>query len=126
MSIRVIAMLFLAALFLAMSGLMANALWANQTRQMSLEEKVRRSDLVIIGQAISDPNMAQVEFATIKPKTVLKGSPAPEIQVLLSDPIAENRINCCNVGGLYILFLKRIKANKYISSNGKTGVYSIE
>lgn len=101
---------------------------ANQLSDMPLDKKVASSDLVIIGRAISEGydkgNEAfSVSFVVIETVSVLKGSPPRRIEMVTKGLIAEQNINCCPAGTLHLFFLKKSRGSRYLSVNGRYGVY---
>ena len=117
--------------FLATSGLLVGGLvapvHANHVREMSLEEKARYSDVVMIASVeTTTKNCARKSScATVRVLTQLKGTGSRGLIVLYDGEIAEDNPLCCKVGETYLFFLKSVGENFYRSVNGPYGVYVI-
>ena len=115
---------------LVYSGLLATAsfAWANAVREMPLEEKSRRSDLVVIGTVTSIEKERCTDVgrcAHLQISSLLKGARRDEVVVLFDGSIAEEDPLCCQVGMTYLLFLAHVKGKGsfFESVNGPFGVY---
>jgi hypothetical protein len=103
---------------------------ANYVAELSLDEKVSASDLVVIGTVIPMPDSNETsrsvdEYATVQVETVLKGEASGSILFLSKGSISELNPDCCRAGARYFFLLKRINENKFASVNGRYGVYLI-
>lgn len=102
---------------------------ANEVREMSLENKVRLSAIVVIGSVISTKTETvsniELEYARIRVDTVLKGKVPDSVDVLAKGSISEMDPNCCEVGKTYLFFLVKSRNGKFESANGPFGIYPI-
>jgi hypothetical protein len=99
-------------------------------KEMTLDEKVSHSSIVVVGHVLStqrggDAPETQTEYATIRVETVLKGRPPLTFQFLTRGFVAESNPLCCQVGSKYLFFLERRNDGRYASVNGRYGVYLI-
>ncbi|WP_201315230.1 hypothetical protein [Dyella sp. EPa41] len=110
---------YIAALSTFVIGL-AGPAHANHVREMSLEEKVRDSDIVMIARVETtlEKCTRNASCATVHVLTQLKGELPPSMKVLYNGDIAEDNPSCCNVGETYLFFLKGVGENLYRSVNG--------
>ncbi|WP_233842454.1 hypothetical protein [Dyella sp. 2HG41-7] len=101
---------------------------ANYVREMSLEEKVRDSDVVMIARVETTLEKCERKSscATVHVLKQLKGTVAPGLRVLYNGYIAEDNPLCCKVGETYLFFLKNVGENLYLSINGPYGIYVIQ
>jgi hypothetical protein len=65
------------------------------------------------------------EYARVHIDKILKGTPPDEIEVITKGHISELNLQCCTTGGVYLLFLRKLKDGKYESVNGNFGVVAI-
>jgi hypothetical protein len=101
---------------------------ANAIKESSLEEKVKRSDIVLIGRVTSiSESFCFKEFrcADVQMLEVLKGKKNQIVRVLWDGPIAEFNPACCALNAHYLFFLKRRKNNFYETVNAFHGVYEL-
>lgn len=99
----------------------------NTYNQIDLDQKVRQSDLVLIGKVISTYQKGCMQLnscAKIEVINVLKGNDSGEVVVLFDGEIAERDPLCCEVGKNYLFFIKRI-GSYYRSVNGPFGIYEL-
>jgi hypothetical protein len=116
---KIIGALFLMASFSAL---------CNQSKEMSLEDKVNKSDLVVIARVVSvfkKGCVASSKCADIRIATYLKGSSVEQVAVLFDGPISELNPKCCVPGATYLFLLEHIDERYYRSVNGRYGVYLI-
>ncbi len=115
-----------AALCIVTAG--ADAL-ANDVREFSLEKKVGRANVVVIGHVVAtrDERVAgmTLQYAQVRVDTVLKGSPPNVLDVLAKGSIAEFDPDCCDIGKVYLFLLSKAKGGKFESVNGRFGIYPI-
>lgn len=100
--------------------------YAGNLQKLSLEDRVSKSELVIIGkvsQIIRNTDGFGSDIALIKPENVLKGQAVQYIRFAFNGSIAESHSECCVIGGRYLLFMGRNKNGDYYSVNGRHGVY---
>jgi len=105
---------------------LSNSAQGNVLKELSLDQKVESSELVIIGTVVGVKEQGCLEMyrcAYLKVVSVLKGSPDAEIPVLFDGPIAEEESACCEAGRSYLFFLTKVRGAYYASSNGPYGVY---
>jgi hypothetical protein len=102
---------------------------ANDIVELSLEDKARESDLVVIGtvQEIFPPTVTQeYSLAEINIKSELKGHVKGKLSFYFNGPISEENPDCCDVNGVYVFFLKKSDLGFYYSVNGPFGIYKIQ
>ncbi len=102
---------------------------SNQYKETSLSQKVENSDLVLIGKIASINSKSCVELsscASVQVKSLLKGTPPKDFEILFNGPIAEENPLCCKIGETYLMFLRKFKDRYYQSTNGPYGIYPIE
>src|SRR6185369_10795718 len=99
--------------------------------EYSLEEKIRRADVVAVGYAISDSR--EIDFRNTRDRAArfylasfIKGHGHDEIELLLAGTFSDMVVQCCELGGRYMLFLRRVDDEHYQSINGHFGVMKIE
>lgn len=100
---------------------------ANAYKEISLEQKVRQADLVLIGEVASVSSkdcMRSNRCANVRPIEILKGKNVGSIRVLLDGEIAEQDPLCCETGKHYLFIIKRI-GDYYMSVNGPYGIYKL-
>lgn len=114
--------------FLLVAGLLlTGSASCNVYREIGLQEKVSRSDLVVIGTVSSiskDHCMELNSCATVKVLDVLKGDVSGPVRVLFNGEIAEMDPLCCKVGKSYLFFVRRVGAY-YRTVNGPFGIYEL-
>ena len=118
---------FRAATFVLLCQGVTNV-FATQIIEMSLEEKSKLSDLVVIGKVASvssEDCYRGSRCAKILISSVLKGDSKGSITFLFDGPIHEFRPKCCEIGTTYLFFLERIDDARFRSMNGYFGVYSM-
>jgi hypothetical protein len=103
---------------------------ANDLRVMSLDEKVSKSEIVVIGRVVAidvpgDGREAGWKYAAVEVLQTLKGLPESKINVQYKGPIPEANPACCSVGKNYLFFLQKQEATFYISVNHSFGVYDL-
>lgn len=86
---------------------------ARETKMQSLDEKISRSDVILIGRVVSiekpDANVVGVYgYAVVEIQDVIKGDDVPKrIKFITNGVYSELNPLCCSVGGKYILFAQR-------------------
>ncbi|NWB95764.1 hypothetical protein HX882_07685 [Pseudomonas gingeri] len=101
---------------------------AGELQELSLDERVSKSELVIIGkvrQVVRNTDGFGSDVALVTSENVLKGQAAQEIRFAFNGSIVESHSECCVVGGRYLLFMARNKEGEYYSVNGRYGVYML-
>lgn len=101
---------------------------AGDLQQLSLDERVSRSELVIIGkvrQIVRNTDGFGSDIAQVTSESVLKGQAEHEIRFAFNGSIVESHSECCVVGGRYLFFMARNKKGEYYSVNGRYGVYAL-
>ena len=103
---------------------------ANQLRAMTLEEKVAKSDVVVVGTVVatapdSSNSGYSPEYAKIEVSEILKGMPGKTLNVQYKGPIPEENPSCCLVGKKYLFFLRKIDGSSYVSVNHRLGIYNL-
>lgn len=98
---------------------------ANEVREMSLSEKVEASDQVVIARTsqIAAHCVRKSSCATLEVLSQLKGEGGNPVTLLFNGDIAEANPQCCIVGDVYLMFLKKVDGGYYRSTNGPYGVY---
>ena len=104
---------------------------ANYIPKLSLDEKVKTSDIIFIGKVISidsEPiGKYQQKYAVVKITKSLYGIQGiKQIKVLFDGPISELNPLCCEIGFNYLFMLKKYKDDYYETSNGPYGIYKID
>jgi hypothetical protein len=101
---------------------------ANHVPELSLDEKVSRSDIVVIGKAtgVDESTSSDLEeHSTFEVIISLKGTPPTRLTIISRHPISELSPACCAVGARYLLFLRHANGDVYESVNGPHGVYEL-
>jgi hypothetical protein len=104
--------------------------------ELSSEQKVRLSTLVVVGRVTSLRHVAEgglrpSHYARVNVETALKGNAPATVELFLEQNIAELESQCCAVGARYLLFLRPIKTVKtartgiYEPVNAKYGIYRL-
>jgi hypothetical protein len=115
-----------------MIGICAFFAWGNlfayQVTEMTLEEKSKSSDLVVIAKvlSVSLPNCnRESRCAKILITSTLKGASKGNVFVLFEGPISEFNPRCCEAGNTYLFFLEQLDDSYFRSMNGPFGIYPI-
>lgn len=119
---------FLALLvtLLALSGVPATS-FANFLVPQSLEEKVRRSDEIIVGKVETITTVEDYrQYAVVSVKSVIKGEAFDTVKVWLVSSIPEANVHSCQTGKSYVFFLVKTLDGNYKSTNGRYGVVAIK
>jgi hypothetical protein len=105
---------------LAMLGMAAEPAWANVLTELTFQQKMEASDIVIVGTVASlGPGTANVRVLR-----ALKGRAGREVVVSTTSRISELNPRCCTRGATYVLFLRRYQG-LYHSVNGIFGMVMI-
>jgi hypothetical protein len=98
---------------------------ANVLPELSLEEKARQSDLVLVGN-ISEmrPEMNSRNFQ-VNIDFVLKGDKLTTVEFDPSSEFIERRTSCCLTNRQYLFFLVKGKNGIYRALCGRNGVFLI-
>lgn len=96
---------------------------ANDVERLSLDEKVARSDLVVIGHSVSaEPASFGPAWggttAEIAVDSVLKGDVTSPLRIYTRTGVSEQSLECCEYGKDYILFLVETPQGTYAGANG--------
>jgi len=100
----------------------------NQVKELTLEGKAKRSNIVIIGHIVSVSKLDCPDgyiCADVAIDSVLKGKEKEKVRILFDGPIVEFNPLCCEEGSYYLFFLTKLKSNIYESANGPYGVYKL-
>ena len=94
--------------------------------EMTFEERLSQSQLVIVGTAGTEEAVSTVETYThVNVQFVLKGQPPADVLVLTKDPVRDGDPDCCVAGETYLFLLIRMPNGRYASVNGRFGVYRL-
>jgi hypothetical protein len=96
--------------------------------EVSLEDKVARSDIVVIARAedLGDSVRAkEADAVTLRVLNVLKGKPSTKITLEHRSGIIEANPLCCVLGATYLMFLKHSSNGAYESVNGAHAIYLV-
>lgn len=118
---------FNAFVFLLACG-MSHCARSLELRELSLDEKVASSEIVMIGSVkkiIKNTQDFGYDLAITVPTTVLKGTPPKEIKFAFNGSISEMHSDCCETGKSYLFFISKNTDGDYNSVNGRYGVYSL-
>jgi hypothetical protein len=102
--------------------------YAYGVKKFSLEEKVKRSHIVIVGVVKTPPDLICPEgyrCADVVVERVLKGSPGKKISIVFDGPVAERHSVCCKENLHYLFFLRRGNDGLFDSVNGPYGIYEL-
>jgi len=102
---------------------------AFQVNELTLDEKVARSELVIIGdvsRTLAHTGDFGYDVAVITPVNILKGIVSSDIRVAFNGPVSESRPRCCEKGGRYLFFIAKNPSGDYYSINGPFGIFRID
>ncbi|MDF3202963.1 hypothetical protein P3C29_30180 [Pseudomonas sp. 1912-s] len=116
----------LTALFLST---ISNSAFCLNLRQFPLEEKVKSSELVIVGtitKVIKNSQDFGYDLAVVSPTIVLKGVPPKEIKVTFNGTIPEAQPDCCEIGKRYLFFVSKNPSGDYYPVNGPYGTYKLD
>lgn len=101
------------AILLSVLFIACNSVNARETKIQSLDEKVSRSDVILIGRVVSlgkpDANTVGVYgYAVVEIQNVIKGKDVPKnIKFITNGVYSEINPLCCVVGKQYIIFAQR-------------------
>lgn len=101
---------------------------ANLLVEMSYQEKMASSDIVIVGTVTASVPGQPEKYdaaATVFTLATLKGTPQAQHIVLTQDRIPEDDPRCCQVGASYVMFLHRAADGSLRSVNGRFGMIRI-
>lgn len=105
--------------------LVATAASAHNISDKGLDAKAAASDLVAIVKVVEVDRKAGV--ATVDLLSIIKGSnDGSSVRFRYRVWAFEQRVECCQRGELYLLFLSRAKDGYYESVNGRYGVFKID
>lgn len=93
--------------------------------EMSYQEKLAASDVVIVGTVTASVPGQPEKYdaaATVLTLATLKGTPQAQHIVLTQDRIPEDNPRCCQVGASYVMFLHRAADGSLRSVNGRFGM----
>ena len=115
---------------LLIAVLMSGSLYAYAPRQLTLEQKVAASTIVIIGTAesdilVSDTDNSGRRIASIAVETWLKGKGPAKVKLAHGTDMPEFEANCCVAGGRYLLFLLDKGDGTYKTAAGMDGAVTI-
>jgi hypothetical protein len=104
--------------------------FANDLRELPLEQKVRNSTLVVFGRVVKTKDVIDArgnEYARIHLEKILKGktSKSSDVEVLYQSTVAELDPDSCMSGELYLFFLELLPSGYYRSVNGRFGIYRV-
>ena len=110
--------------------LMTGSLYAYAPPQLTLEQKVAASTIVIIGTVESDNLASKTDnssrrIATIAVETWLKGKGPGKVKLAHVMDMAEFEPYCCVAGGRYLLFLVDRGDGTYKTAAGMDGAVPI-
>jgi len=110
--------------------LMSGSLYAYAPRQLTLEQKVAASTIVIIGTVESDNLASDTDnsgrrIASIDVETWLKGKGPIKVKLAHGTDMPEFEPNCCVAGGRYLLFLLEVGDGTYKTAAGMGGAEPI-
>lgn len=99
---------------------------SNAIPRWTLDELSGHSNIVVVGTAtkntyVRNRGIPEGKYSTFKVGTKLKGIASTEIEVWTRTGISETDVNCCDVGDIYILFLKPVKNGRFQSVDGSFG-----
>jgi len=97
---------------------------ANAVTERPLKDRIVQSDLVVVAVPLSSgpDDDGVVKFQVI---SSLKGHSPNLINVAVCTEIAEDHLDCCNVGKRYLLFLQKGQNDLYFSVNSIYGGYEL-
>jgi hypothetical protein len=102
---------------------------ANILVELSFQAKMAASDVVIVGTVTAaNPGQDGQYDASVTVMTLatLKGRPQAQHIVLTQSRIAEDELQCCDVGSTYVMFLQHIPDSyKLTSVNSRHGMVRI-
>jgi hypothetical protein len=108
---------------------LASSVFANILVEMSFEEKMKASDVVLVGTVTGATPGRDEEYdatATVTTLVTLKGTPQAQHVVLTQSRISEDNPQCCQVGATYVMFLGRSADGSGLRSvNGRHGMIRI-
>lgn len=115
---------------LLVAALLSGSLYAYAPRQLTLEQKVAASTIVIIGTVESDNLASNTDnssrrIATIAVEIWLKGKGPGKVKLAHVMDMAEFEPYCCVVGGRYLLFLLDEGDGTYKTAAGMGGAEPI-
>lgn len=125
---RTLAFLLLAVAMAAFAG--PNL--ANQAMDRPLEEKVAASDIVFLGTVqqldYAPPSGKKVvgRTALVHVDTPLKGNPKGDVLVAYDTGEWELSPECCDMGRVYLFFLRKAPNGTYVSAAGQFGIYMVK
>jgi len=119
------------SLYLCVLSILAigEAARANILVELSFQQKLAESDVVIVGTVTSGTPRVQGQrtgTATVMTLATLKGTPEAQHIVRTQSRIPEEDPQCCQVGATYVMFLARpSEGSGLISVNGRFGMIRI-
>lgn len=104
--------------------------YCNIFTEISLQQKVKQSTIVVIGKvksvSVSDEHcIANNRCADVRVTQVLKGKASGKVLVLFAGEDSEANPLCCEVGASYLFFITRVSGNYYATVNGPYGIYKV-
>ncbi|MBL9096415.1 MAG: hypothetical protein JNK07_05760 [Alphaproteobacteria bacterium] len=125
MGVRAIVLAMLSAMCLTSAASSFNV------TERSMAERYHLADVVLVGQALSAPTTislrGQIRRAVrMRSLYALKGIAGTEFDLLIDSGFAELRVQCCVLGGRYLLFLKQVDGERFGTVNGRFGALRLE
>jgi hypothetical protein len=97
--------------------------------ELSFAAKMEASDVVIVGTVTSAaPGHPDQYDATVTVTTLatLKGEPQAQHVVFAQSRIAEDQMQCCEIGATYVMFLRHARNDpRLVSVDGRYGIVRI-
>lgn len=104
---------------------------ARSIRDLNTQEKIDSSDIVVIGKVLRVGIVGRFEYERFAEMEIISSSSqkARRTKILLKykGAIAEEDLDCCVIGGRYLIFVvRRSDGPGYESVNGRNGVYRLD
>ena len=103
---------------------------ANELIPYSFDERMNKSDDVVIGRALSlngtGISTCCDASATIKVMRVLKGHPSHVVKVFTQNEVIDLDSRCCDIGKVYLFFLSMRPSGIFAIVDGRFGAIPLD
>ncbi|MCY1292220.1 hypothetical protein D3C76_1414040 [compost metagenome] len=105
----------------------------NEVAEYGGEEKLRQSEYVVLGKVISiseytmsGEDAESIAYANVEVLGSVKGEVRGSLKFVYGVGISEWDSDCCEVGGLYLIFMSGKVNDFFYPANGPYSVYRVE
>lgn len=122
----------LGALFGLIVPILFFALPANAVslRKMTLAEKIKASDLIVVGRVVGSGvaelgNVGKYRYVTLSLRGEIKGHAEGNVKVWTTTGMTEHDVECCQINKDYVFYLNKNWDGNYNITNHRYGVLEL-